>query len=99
MNNIFEAIADIARLTTDLIELESIGLDASLRTARGRTWRLIKGDMVRVAYTGPRPYLVDVIDDLPATHLVLQCKGTIYSTDLQVVCEDLDTEEIVTVKL
>ena len=102
-NDVFEAIAAYSRLATDIMPLEAIWLDKPLQTARKRTSRITKGDMVRVIMgcdgQGEEASLADCTDGLPPTHLILECKGTIYSGDLQIVCEDLDTQHIIIVKL
>jgi hypothetical protein len=98
-NDVFSAIADLASLATDLIVHESIILDYPLQTARKRTKVIRKGDMVRVMNMGDECHLIDCTDQLDPTHVILECKGTIYSGDLQIDCEDLDTQEIITVKL
>ena len=99
MNNpndsVFEAISDLASLSTDLVIMESIPLDRFIQTARKRTMLLRKGDMVRVEHD----QLVDCDHNNPPTHLILECRGTIYSGDLQMDCEDLNTQEIIIVKL
>lgn len=104
--NVFKAIADLTRLSTEVMPLAAIWLDKPLQTARKRTIRITKGDMVRVN-KGYLPgdllkydyCLGDVKENAAATHVILECKGTIYSGNLQVICEDLDTQEIITVKL
>lgn len=98
-NDVFEAIAGITRLSTEVMRLDAIWLDKPLQTGRRLTRRILRGDMVRVAIDANGYYLTNCGDELPPTHLILECKGTIYSGDLQVICEDLDTQELITVKL
>lgn len=94
-NNVFEAIAGICRLTTDLVELEAIWLDKPLQTARKLTRRITKGDMVLIEHGR----LVNCDHNNPPTHIILSCWGTIYSGDLQVICEEIGGENTITVKL
>ena len=98
-SDVFEAIAGICRLSTELVTLNAIWLEKPLQTARNRTCRLEKGCLVRVMQYGDECHLMDCTDTLDPTHLIIECKGTIYSGDLQVICEDVITGDLITVKL
>lgn len=97
--DVFEAIADLSRLSTDLIVHESIFLDEALQMPEKRCRRIMAGDAVRVE----NGKLVNCVYSsallFPATHVITECRGTIYSTLLEVECRDLNTNEVITIKL
>lgn len=98
--DVFEAIKSIYSLSTDLVEQEALYLDNPLKTARGFTSRIVKGDMVRIApHMDDRPILWNCNDTHGPTHVILSCWGTIYSGDLQVICEEIGTDNTITIKL
>lgn len=98
--SVFEAIADLSRLSTELVVLNAIWLEKPLQIAQKRSIRITKGDMVRVmAAYGDECHLMDCTPLLPPTHVITQCRGTIYSTLLEVECRDLNTNELITIKL
>lgn len=96
---VLEAIAAVARLSTDLIVHESIFLDEPLQMPHNRSRRIRLGCRVRVE----NGKLVDCVykDALsfPATHVITECRGTIYQTLFEVDCRDLETNEVITIKL
>lgn len=97
--DVFDAIKGVYALSTDLVEQEAIWLDKPLQTARKRTIRLTKGDMVAVMNMGDECHLMDCTNDFGPTHVILSCWGTIYSGDLQIVCEEIGGDGMITVKL
>jgi hypothetical protein len=103
MNNheeILEAIAGVSRLSTEQMELAAIWLEKPLQMASKRSIRIAPGDEVRVRrdYLAG-PCLVDCTEILQPTHVITFCRGTIYSTLLEVDVKDLKTGEILTIKL
>lgn len=99
-NAVFEAISDICKLSTDLMPLAAIWLEKPLQMAQKRSIRITKGDMVRVmAAYGDECHLMDCTPLLPPTHVITECRGTIYQTLFEVDCRDLETNEVITIKL
>lgn len=98
--DVFEAIADLSRLSTDLIAHEAITLDHAIETSEKRTRRIKAGDMVRVMnnYLAGQ-IIVDCSPMFPATHAITECRGTIYQTLFEVDGRDLETNEVITIKL
>ncbi len=99
---VFEAIAALSRLATDTMPLAAIWLEKPLQMAGKRSIRIAKGDLVRAETNllcESRFWLVDCSPINPPTHEITECRGTIYSTDLQVILRDLKTNELLTIKL
>lgn len=98
--SVLDAIAGIARLSTELMPLAAIWLERSLLMEGKRSIRIAAGDKVRIqGYVSFPPYLADVYTDRPATHVITECRGTLYSTLLEIDVKDLKTGEILTIKL
>lgn len=99
MNNtttsVFEAIAEIAALPTKLFKLTAIHSCTPFYTARGKTHRLTTGDMVRIE--GDK--IANVTDDKEATHLVIECRGSLYIDLFEIDCEVIGGDEMITIKL
>lgn len=98
--DVMEAIAGICRLSTETMPLAAIWLEKPLQMAGKRSIRIQKGCVVRVENGS----LVDIpvtdyTHQFDATHMVTECRGTIYSTDLQITVRDLKTNELSTIKL
>lgn len=97
--DVFDAIANLSRLSTDLIVYESMGLDYPLQMPHNRSRRIRAGCLVRV----DNRKLVDCVYNdalsFPATHVITECRGTIYQTLFEVECRDLATNELITIKL
>lgn len=96
--DVMEAIKDLARLATDLIIHDAIGLDKPLQMEGKRSIRIVAGDRVRVVGIVV-PILLHVLPELPANAEVVECRGTIYSTNLQIDVRMLDTDQLLTVNL
>lgn len=96
---VFGAIADLSRLATDLVVMESIGLEKPLRMEGKCSTRLKKGDKVRVACMDTYPILDDIYEHLAATHEITECRGNLYNTIFEVDLRDLKTGELLTIKL
>lgn len=97
---ILDAISGVSRLSTEQMELAAIWLEKPLQMASKRSIRIAKGDEVHVMYPElAMAWLADVTDRNPATHVITLCRGTIYSTLLEVDVKDLKTGEILTIKL
>ncbi len=99
---VFEAIAALSRLATDTMPLAAIWLEKPLQMAGKRSIRITAGDLVRAETNllcEGRFWLVDCSPLLPPTHEITECRGTIYSTDLQITVRDLKTNELLTIKL
>lgn len=104
-DDLFEAIANVGRIATNLDITPAIWLDPlepMLSVLRAgsikRTRRIVKGDMIRVSANG---LLDDVIpdNDCPATHLILECRATVYGTLPELVVEELESEKTMIIKL
>lgn len=99
MNNtttsVFEAISEIAMLPTKLFRLNAIHNVPRFRYALGWTTTLRKGMMVRVVLDT----IVDVTDELPPTHTIIECRGTLYDSAFEIDCEEIGGEKLVTIKL
>lgn len=96
---VLEAIEDVARLSTDLIPLAAIWLEKPLQMEGKRSIRIAEGDKVRVEWAIYSWIVVDVMPAKPATHVITACRGTVYSTLLEVDVKDLKTGELLTIKL
>lgn len=96
--DVMEAIKGLARLATDLIVHEAIWLDKPLQLEGKRSIRIAAGDRVRVVGR-IIPILLHVLPELPANAVVVECRGTIYSTNLQIDVRMLETEQLLTIQL
>lgn len=93
--SVFEAIADIAMLPTKLFRLNAIHNVPRFHYSLGWTTTLRKGMFVRVVCDT----LVDVTDELPPTHAIIECRGTLYDTAFEIDCEEIGGERLMTIKL
>lgn len=77
--------------------LLAIWLNHSIHTTLGQRCRIEKDMMVRIE----NDWFVDVDADnsLWATHLILECRGTVYSTNMSVLLEDLVSGEEIIINL
>lgn len=89
------AIANIAILPAKLFRLTAIHNVPRFRYSLGWTTTLRKGMMVRVVLDT----IVDVTDELPLTHTIIECRGTLYDTAFEIDCEEIGGEELITIKL
>jgi hypothetical protein len=96
-NEIFDAIADIAAMPTKLYSLTAIHFVPKFRYSLGWTQTVRKGMMIRIAEDA----IVDVDYDnnKPPTHVISECRGTLYDTNFEIEVEDLQTWEVTTIKL
>lgn len=105
MNNttksVFEAIANLSRLSTELVVLNAIWLEKPLQMAQKRSIRIHKGCIVKVenGQLMDIPFLVDHLCLSQVTHIITECRGTIYQTLFEVDCRDLETNEVIIIKL
>lgn len=77
--------------TVTLYECPAVWLEKSVKTTLKRTPRLTKGDMIRLE--GDQIVNVEADNDMPATHLILECRATITGHYPQLVIEDLVSGE------
>lgn len=75
-------------LYTKQVELQAIWLNKPITTSEGRTARIAADMLVRIENN----LLVDVTDQLPATHKILMCMGTCYN-QFELTVIDLLTNE------
>lgn len=94
--SVLDAIVGITRLSTELMPLDAIWLEKPLQMANKRSIRIAAGDEVYVARLG---ILVDCDWIHSASHVITECRGTTYSTLLEIDVKDLKTGEILTIKL
>lgn len=89
MSTLFDFIAQSS--APKIGPLIAIWLHSPIRTTVKRTPRIVKGDMIRIE----NGYFADVDagNGKWATHLILECMGTVWSTNMHVVLEDLITGE------
>lgn len=69
--------------------LAAIWLYKPVQTGNKRTVRIEEGDTLRIENNG----IMDISEDAPATHKVIQCHGNISNTVLYFELEDLITKE------
>lgn len=96
--DVMEAIRDLARLATETMPLAAIWLEKPLQMEGKRSIRIAAGDRVRVVGTVV-PILLHVLPELPANAVVVECRGTIYSTNLQIDVRMLENDELLTIQL
>jgi hypothetical protein len=92
---VFEAIANLSRLATDLMPLNAIWLEKPLQMEGKRSIRITKGDLVRVKWNE----LIDCTKATLPTHEIIECRGNLYNTMFEVDLRDLKTNEPLTIKL
>jgi hypothetical protein len=94
--DIFDAIAEIANLPARLFKQNAINSPIPFHVGgRGRTHRLVPTDLVRIEGDA----LVSVTTDATPTHIVTECRGSLYIDLFEVDCRDLETNEVITIKL
>jgi len=92
---VFEAIANLSRLATDLMPLNAIWLDIPLQMGDKRSIRISAGDSVRIR----KGELFDSTQYDGVTHQITACRGNLYNTMFEVDLRDLKTNELLTIKL
>lgn len=95
MESIFNSFVDLAKSFNTLYKMNAIWLNMPVMTSKIKTSRIIPGDKIRVECG----LIVDVTDTLPATHKVVECKGTIGDTLLMFELENLETKELSTLNV
>lgn len=96
--SVLDAIVGITRLSTELMPLDAIWLEKPLQMEGKRSIRIAAGDKVMV-FAGQLINCHESDPDLQATHVITECRGTLYSTLLEIDVKDLKTGEILTIKL
>lgn len=96
--SILQAIEGVSQLSTEQMELAAIWLDKPLQMEGKRSIKIAPGDRARV-FAGQLINCHESDPDLQATHIVTHCRGTIYSTLLEVEVRDMKTNEVLTIKL
>lgn len=93
--SVFEAISEIAMLPAKLFRLTAIHNVPRFRYSLGWATTLRAGMMIRIVCDA----LVDITDELPPTHTIMECRGTLYDSKFEVDCELIGGEELITIKL
>lgn len=93
--SIFEAISEIAILPYKLFRLNAIHSVPRFRAALGWTTTIRAGMMVRVVCDT----IVDITDELPPTHTIIECRGTLYNSMFEIDCEEIGGDKLTTIKL
>ncbi len=93
--SVFDAIADIAVLPTKLFPLAAIHYLPRFRYSLGWTTTVRKGMLVRIACDT----IVDVTDELSPTHVIIECRGTLYDSQFEIDCEVIGGDKMITIKL
>ena len=73
-----------------VMPLAAIWLNKPVQTGGKRTVRIEQGEMLRVKGNT----IVDISEDAPATHKVIECYGNVANTILYFELEDLHTKEL-----
>lgn len=94
--DVFEAIANLDSLTDKMEDTSYIILGNFIKTANKHTMIIRKGNMVRVS---SHKKLIDVTDELGPTHVIIALRNNITNTAFELDCEEIGTENTITVKL
>jgi hypothetical protein len=95
METIFDSFIDLQKSFQKVMPLAAIWLVAPVITSKGRTARIEEQDKIRVE----GGWIVDIKDGNPSTHEVIECRGNIGNTILEMDIKDLKTGELSTLKL
>lgn len=88
--SIFDSFADLGKSFSKIMPLAAIWMtDKPIQMEGKRSVRIEKGDRLRIENSS----IVDVIEDLPATHKVIGCYGNIANSILFFELENLETKE------
>lgn len=93
--SIFDNFIDLAKSFTKVYPIAAIWLNKPVQTTTERTVRITKGHLIRVR----ERWIEDVTDTLPATHKVIECKGTIGDSVLFFELANLETQELSTLNV
>lgn len=97
--DVFDAIENLDSLTDKMEDTEWIILDRPVRTALKTTRVMRKGMMVRIARLAKWHFLSNVTDGLGPTHVIIALRNNITNTAFELDCEEIGTENTITVKL
>jgi len=99
METLFNSFIDLQKSFQKVMPLAAIWLKSSVVLAHGDieriTPRIEKGDRIRV----DDGWIIDIEKDKPATHEVIECRGNIGNTILEMDIKNLETGELSTLKL
>lgn len=95
MESIFNSFVDLAKSFNKVYPLAAIWLNNPVKTATERTARITKDHLIRVR----ERWIEDVTNDNPATHRVIECRGTIGDSVLFFELENLETKELSTLNV
>lgn len=95
MEGIFNSFIDLAKSFNKIYPLAAIWLNTPVQTATDKTCRIIPGHLIRVH----ERWIENVTPELPATHKVIECKGSIGDSALLFELENLETKELLTLKV
>lgn len=95
MESVFNSFIDLEKSFNKVYDLSAIWLNAPVQTATEKTCRIKAGHLIRV-HEG---WIENVTPELPATHKVIECKGTIGDSILLFELENLETKELLTLKV
>lgn len=95
MSNIFDSLVDYQKSLNRIMPLAAIWLSRAIKTDKGATVRIEKGDKVRVN----DGMLCDISEDYPCSHEVIGCYGNISNTILYFELKDLTTNELLTLNV
>lgn len=98
MGTIFNSFIDLGKSFQKVMPLAAIWLTSPVITSKGRTARIEAGDKIRV-FSSFSAMICDITENWPATHEVIECRGNIGNSILEMDIKDLHTGEVSTLKL
>lgn len=95
--NVFEFAIDLNKSFQKIQPIAAIWLSKPVWLVGKRTARIEKNDKIRVEYRGITD--IDITNDKPATHTVLECYGNISNSVLYFELENMRTKELSTLNI
>lgn len=95
METLFNSFIDLQKSFQKVMPLAAIWVTSPVITSKGRTARIEAGDQIRVI----DGWIVDIQDGNPATHEVIECRGNIGNSILEMDIKNLETGELSILKL
>lgn len=95
MESIFNSFVDLAKSFNKVYPLEAIWFTKPIQTATERTVRIKKDHLLRIE----DKEIVNVTIECPATHKVIECKGTIGDSVLILELVNRETNELLTLNV
>lgn len=92
---IFDNFVDLAKSFNKVYPMAAIWFEKPVITSTGSKVRIAKNDCLRIG----NGKICPVSESLPATHIVLECKGTIGDHILLLELQDLNTTELLTLNI